>query len=209
MKYAKQLQRSLMELPKALQDQSISYKKWKKDCKKMTWDVNEALHALNEQCRKVDKTYLHAYNQSTHSRGFCWKTCQQPNDVLRFANLNAQTVYKVAKRLSKVYESPDPMRWLITTRTQHKYAFMGGNTTTHLQLNITKRLECPICMNESVPKAIVFHCGHYACLDCVLQYAGVNQMRGMWFNVLACAQKKNCPICREHIAFNDSICVKT
>lgn len=212
MKYAKQLQLSLMELPKTLQDKCISYKKWKKDCKRMTSDINGALCVLNEQCSKVDKAYLQAYNQSTHNRGTCWKTCQQPNDVLRFANVNAQTVYKVAKRLSKVYQSQDPMRWLVTLRTQHTYAFLGGYTVTHLQLRITRRLECPICMEDFEPnkehKVIVFHCGHYACLDCVLQYAGVTEMKGMWFNLLACARRRECPVCRDQQAFTNSICLK-
>lgn len=214
MKYAKQLQQAVMELPKSLQEKCISYKTWKKDCKKTTLNINEALLVLIKQCCKVDKAYLHAYTHLTnkHKQAICWKACLQPSDVLRFANVNAQTVYKVAKRLSKVYQSPEPLRWLVTVRTQHTYAFMGGNTTTHLQLSITKRLECPICMEDFEPnknhKVIVFHCGHYACLDCVLQYAGVTQLNGTWFNLLAYAKKRDCPICRDHLAFDDSICVK-
>lgn len=219
MKYAKQLQQMLLELPSTLQDKCISYKRWKKDCKRTTLNVGDALLALQQQCRILDKAYIDAYHQSTldRQRSACWistykETRPRCEDVLRFANVNAQTVYKIAKRLSKAYQSHEPLQWLVAIRARHIYAFMGGNTTTHLQLKIEKHFECPICMEDFQPnkehKVIVFHCGHYGCLNCVLQYAGVRQMKGTWFNLLACARRRECPICRDHLAFQDSICLK-
>jgi hypothetical protein len=135
-----------------------------------------------------------------------------PYDVLKFAQVNAQTVYKICKRLTKRCKSDAAVKWLIQVRTNHVYSFMGGNTTTHLQLKLSGHAECPICMEDIHPdkdhKMLVFGCGHFGCLNCVLRYAGVNDMKGTWFNLLACANKKDCPVCRDNMAFNNAICIK-
>lgn len=218
MKYAKQLQTTLNELPSVLQADCISYKLWKKFCKRYD-NIEEcfyqALALLKAQCMKVDLVYMRHYQRlSTKALhiGCVGMRVSEPSDILRFANINSQTVYKVAKRLGKVYKSPEPMRWLTDVRTHHLYAFMGGKTTTHLMLRVEGHVECPICMDDVEPdkrhKIVVFRCGHCACLDCVLRYAGVWEMKGTWFNLLACARKRDCPVCREKLALSDSICVQ-
>lgn len=220
MKYAKQLQQSLLDLPASLQAACISYKSWKKFCKgvpKKDRCIDESLALLQSQCAKVDKVYMHHYQRlSPHvlkigclSLQACSRS--KPDDVLRFAKVNSQTVYKVAKRLSKVCKDPEPMKWLTQVRTEHLYAFMGGKTTTHLVLRVEGHVECPICMDDIEPdkthKVVVFRCGHCACLDCVLHYTGVWKMKGTWFNLLACARKRDCPVCRYGLALDDLICV--
>jgi len=214
MKYAKQLQHVMSDMPSTLQASCISYKSWKKFCKRGGC-IDDALSLLKTQCSKVDKVYLKHYQKLSTSLllhiDCIGHTNTKPSDVLKFANTNSQTVYKVAKRLGKVYRSPEPMRWLTDVRTQHLYAFMGGKTTTHLVLRMEGHVECPICMNDIEPdkahKVVVFRCGHCACLDCVLHYAGVWELKGTWFNLLACARKRDCPVCRDKLALNDLICV--
>lgn len=220
MKYGKSLQQRLLDLPITLRDQCISYKKWKKYCKHMTinHDCGLDLKILEEQCNLVDKNFKQQYekifNTPLYLQPFIYCgiiNILTPSDVLRYAEVNSQTVYKVCKKLMKTYGSTIPIEWLTNVRSSHKYTFMGSNNTTHIQVKLQGHVECPICL-EDIPidkghKVIVFGCGHYGCMDCVLHYAGVDEMKGMWFNLLSNARQKKCPICRFNCALVNSICI--
>lgn len=219
MKYCKSLQQTLLELPSTLRDHSISYKKWKKYCKQSN-DCRSALKVLEEQCDYIDKVFKEHYAKCFHTPLYLIPFIHcgivhilRPNDILKYAQVNSQTVYKVCKKLMKTYDSTIPIEWLTNTRTTHKYTFMGSYNTTHLQVKLEGHVECPICL-EDIPInknhkncLIVFGCGHYGCIDCVLHYAGVDDMKGMWFNLLANSRIKKCPVCRYNSAFKNSICV--
>jgi zinc-RING finger domain len=222
MKYAKSLEQRLLDLPIKLRDQCISYKKWKKYCKQIagTQDCELELKILEEQCNQVDKSFKEHYEKIYNTPLYLLPFIHcgivnilRPTDVLKYAEVNSQTVYKVCKRLMKTYNSRIPIEWLTHIRSSHKYTFMGSNNTTHIQVKLQGHVECPICL-EDIPlsddndnKVIVFGCGHYGCMDCVLHYAGVDEMKGMWFNLLANSTNKKCPICRYKSAFVNSICI--
>lgn len=223
MKYSKSLQQSLYELPTPLRENSISYKRWKKHCKTMLLDSDceLALKTLEEQCNYVDKHFKEQYNKIFNIPLYMIPFVQcgiitilTPIDVLKYAQMNSQTVYKVCKKLMKTFHSTIPIEWLTNIRASHKYLFMGSNNTTHIQVKLKGHVECPICLedikieNNKDPKLIVFGCGHYGCMDCVLHYAGVDDMKGTWFNLLANSRKKDCPVCRFETALDKSICIK-
>ena len=186
MKYAKSLQHNLLDLPITLREQCISYKKWKQYCKQITRTSNCGLELklLEEQCNQVDKyfkdQYEKIYNTPLYLLPFVHcgiVNILRPNDVLKYAEVNSTTVYKVCKRLMKTCDSRTPIEWLTNIRSTHKYTFMGSTNTTHIQVKLQGHVECPICL-EDIPidndhKIIVFGCGHYGCMDCVLHYAGV------------------------------------
>jgi zinc-RING finger domain len=219
MKYCKCLQQTLLELPLTLREHSISYKKWKKYCKQSN-DCLLGLKVLEEQCDFIDKIFKEHYDKLYHTPLYMIPFIHcgivnilRPNDILKYAKVNSQTVYKICKKLTKSYETTFPMRWLTNIRTNHKYTFMGSYNTTHLQVQLQGHVECPICLDD-IPidkehKVIVFGCGHYGCIDCVLHYAGVDDMKGMWFNLLANSTNKSCPICRYSAAFTNSICINS
>lgn len=217
MKYCKSLQQTLLELPLTLREHSISYKKWKKYCKQSN-DCLLGLKVLEEQCNNIDKIFREHYDKLYHTPIYMIPFIHcgivnilRPNDILKYAKVNSQTVYKICKKLMKSYETTIPIEWLTNIRTHHKYTFMGSYNTTHLQVHLQGHVECPICLDD-IPmdkehKIIVFGCGHYGCIDCVLHYAGVDDMKGMWFNLLANSRNKQCPICRYSAALTNSICI--
>lgn len=220
MKYGKSLQQRLLDLPITLREQCISYKTWKKYCKKITrnHDCGLDINTLEEQCNFIDRNFKEHYDKIFHTPLYLlpFVHCgivhiMRPIDVLKYAEVNSQTVYKVCKRLMKVYGSSLPIEWLTNIRSTHKYTFMGSNNTTHIKVKLEGHVECPICL-EDIPidkehQVIVFGCGHYGCMDCVLHYAGVDEMKGMWFNLLANSRQRTCPICRFNSAFVNSICI--
>lgn len=221
MKYSKALSKAVFELPPDLQNDCISYKKWKKFCKTAR-SSNECLLGLTlleKQCDNVDKRFKEHYDKLYNVPLYLQPFIQcgiinilAPTDILKYAHINSQTVYKVCKKLMKTYHSTLPIEWLTNTRSQHKYTFMGSYNTTHLEVKLTGHAKCPICLDticlDENNKIIVFGCGHYGCIDCVLHYAGVDDMKGTWFNLLTKSKKTDCPICRHKHALMDAILIK-
>lgn len=210
MKYAKQLAQDIRDISPTLQGVSISYKAWKKRCKALDApDSRDALATLQQECDKVNKLFVAEYERWASPMLLtslcCGKCPHSPNEILTFARINATTVYKICKRMQRMQRLQDPqfswLSWLSQTRSSHIYEFMGGADTTHLQVHLQmhtehKPIECPICLEEHQHKLLIFACGHNACLHCSLEYAGVKNMRGTWYNLLSCAKKTTCPVCK-------------
>jgi hypothetical protein len=229
MKYSKTLEKLIVDLPLVLRKECISYKLWKKYCKNITLTgekdvVTRGLELLDKQCSIVDKHFKQEYNKVYQTPLYYMPFLRcglvhtfSPLDVLKYAEINSQTVYKVCKRLMKSSGCNDSSKWLINTRASHKYTFMGSYNTTHLQVKLQGHAQCPICLedicledtsHDNDHKLLVFGCGHYGCMSCVLHYAGVDDKKGMWYNLLANARKKDCPICRYKLALVNPICIK-
>lgn len=219
MKYSKKLKQDLQSIPSSLRDNCISYKVWKKRCNAVTshfQDVQDAISALSTECAMVDKYFRILYRQWLKSKtNSCFHLlhtlCSRTNDdmqftitdILNYATINATTTYKICKKLQKAYKTCDSVTWLTETRALHMYAYMGSKHLTHLKLVMKHSFECPICMEEDKTELFVLKCGHFACTKCTLEYAGVHNMNGTWFNLLKCAHKKDCPFCRFHLALED------
>lgn len=188
----------------------------------------EMVVLLQSECNRVEAVFNQYYNKYTSPpsyfhRCYCWirdlvsnhhKNTDNdanmdmeidPVTVLLYAKLNSKTLYKICKRLQKIYSDPTPMQWLISIRTSHVYEFLGGHHTTHLALLYTTRfpMECPICL-ESTRKGhiLIFRCGHHACISCTLQYVGLKSLHGEWYHLLAQAKRRECPYCRYDRAFS-------
>jgi hypothetical protein len=217
MKYAKELQKQLIEMPDELRIQSINYKKWKKQSRLLVnadKDIQDALSLLEKECEKVDKVFRKEYRKHNNNQSL-FSVCYRPKanvrdaqNLLKFARINSKTVYKICKKLSKILHANATMQWLCQKRSVHQYSFMGSQNTTFLELK-TKNfvVECPFCMEDDRKKLLVFSCGHYGCLDCVLRYADVHMLNGTWHNLLSYSNKKKCPVCRFDNALIHGTCV--
>lgn len=222
MKYSKKLKQDLQSIPITLRENCISYKLWKKRCNAVSShfkDVQDAIATLNSECAAVDKYFHVLYRQWLKSRNstcfhllnaFCLVMSSRTNeevhftiaDILNYATINAMTTYKICKKLQKAYKTRQSVIWLTETRALHRYAYMGSKYLTHLSLVMKHSFECPICMEDKT-ELFVLKCGHFACTKCTLEYAGVHNMNGTWFNLLKYAHKKDCPFCRFHLALDD------
>lgn len=213
MKYAKEFQQKMVNLPLYLQEACLDYRLWKKRCKQLR--PEEALVLLKEECHQVDSMFCGSYKDySSHSqpllvRCFCKNPVRvAPETLLLYANMNSKTVYKICKRLSKQTLDSTPMNWLTAVRAAHVFGFMGGHHTSYLALRQSTTqaplLECPLCVNDVEPKhMLVYMCGHYACISCTLQYAKVQLQRGEWYHLLSGARRRACPYCRFERAFHE------
>jgi hypothetical protein len=226
MKYSKELSKTLETLPSDLKIASLSYKEWKKYCKcsSSVYNVSLAMERIADECTRIDKVFIRLYSRSISQektqniRNFCRITSPSTNvvtleHVLQFAEINAQTVYKICKRIQKSHKEiipsslsspsgpsdPNTITWLTTARSLHKYEFLGGGKTTHLKYLIKSNIqECPICL-EDINKEkdmLIMGCGHVCCLQCAIHHAGMANRSGVWFNLLANAKQHKCPLCR-------------
>lgn len=212
MKYAKEWKHLVSQMPSSFQEVCLDYKQWKKRCKHM--NINEAIVLLGSECNKVDDAFNNSYQVWRHPPSFLACLTKRvhptnPQTLLLFAQANAKTVYKVCKRLQKTKEDPTPMKWLTSVRAAHEYSFLGGHHTAHLQLCECRRpIECPICLETvSHKNMLVYQCGHNACVSCTLQYAKV-QERGLWYNLLPYAKRRDCPYCHFEKAFLNATTVR-
>lgn len=222
MKYSKKLKQDLQSIPSTLREKCISYKAWKKRCNSLTLhfqNVQDALSSLSTECTIVDKYFRLLYQQWLKSKNntcfhllhtLCSIVRTRTNekmhftiaDILNYATINATTTYKICKKLQKAYKTGESVTWLTETRALHMYAYMGSKHLTHLKLVMKDSVECPICMEDKT-ELFVLKCGHFACTTCTLEYAGVHDMNGTWFNLLKYAHKKECPFCRYGLALDD------
>ena len=220
MKYCKVWQKDMLTLPPRLQNSCIDYKKWKK---RIVGDANglcskDYIDILNNECKKIDLIFRKIYMFKI-SR--VWKFMYQDIDICdirNYAKINARTMYKICKKIAKKTGESEMRSWLISQCTNHTYAFLGSEITSHLDILIgnggDEGIECPICFErksekksdqKSGPRSsyLILPCGHIICLSCALHQANVHEKRGLWFNVLACANQIRCmcPLCRFPGAF--------
>lgn len=206
MKYSKELATTLSQLPTYFQRESLDYKAWKKRCKSCT--LEEAIVTLKCECEHVDQVFQKYYGTWTAKPWVCWAQPKvSPITLLQYAKINATTAYKICKRLQKTLHNPTTMTWLVSVRSSHAFAFLGGHHTAHLEFACTNAplLECPLCSDEIAKNhVLIYTCGHHACIGCALQYAQLTENRGLWYNIIPYARRKNCPYCRYEHALSGS-----
>ena len=212
MKYAKELEQSVYGLPPSLQIACVSYKAWKKKCKCLQ-SFTQHIHDLVQECNNVENVFKRLYISATSKpkpHGLCWKHEKCPPSVaLAFAKINARTIYKICKRMSKKTMDMSYMSWLTTTRSLCRYEFLCGRKLTHLKKVLGDlTVECPICLEQIPDKhMLILTCGHYACLECMLQHTGMAHRYGTWFNLLANAQRSDCRVCRSMLHMGSSLLI--
>jgi hypothetical protein len=183
MKYCNYWKSQLNLLPNSLQKECINYKKWKK-INSIDQDIYKILEDI---CCHVDKIFL--------------KTKSNKNDLLTFANINKQTLYKLTKRLEKKY-GHNIVEWYNNNKT--KYQFCKGYKVKRLDLEINgceEYKECPICLDEK-DEMIINNCEHIVCSDCFKKLYRIDNLNGTIFNLVNHSVFINhfvpkCPTCRE------------
>lgn len=232
MKYAKQWKEDINKLPITLRDQCINYKLWKKKLHRDILIYDNTLHIenvmnlyideLSHVCKNIDILFNKIYNIKTIYKNIpIFKNMYKDvhvEDLQKFARVNTRSLYKITKKISKIYGISNVRSWMIECCKIHRYSFLGSEVTRHLELlsfhandNI---IECPICFCEKTLQStqstektqhpfLILPCGHNACLECVLKQAQVYGKKGTWFNLLASADMRlcKCPICRLPQAF--------
>lgn len=203
----------------------IPYKKWKKVIKYHTYPWS--LEDLEQQCQQVEHTF-HTSMKMVQRRPrkiplTCLGCCVRhpsfyrvapsltPHELIAFAEINAQAVYKVCKKLEKTKEISGAMKFLESLRSSHKYSFMGSHRVTHLRLsdpNDPIDRTCPICFeafDATVPRetiapsqiAIVLPCGHYQCFECFGRMTAYHRIPATFHNRMQfIARSFRCPMCR-------------
>lgn len=196
---------------------SIPYKQWKKETKYQTnqWTLLD----LEQQCKIIDNVLQTKLPWITFRKPLlcCSSKVIVPNieynELLTYANINAQAVYKVCKKLEKTGYS-GAMKFLESLRTSHKYLFMGSYAITRLKFENPEDdidRSCPICfedLNELRP-AIILSCGHYHCYKCLEDMTHINKINAMFhIKLMLISKTYMCPICRhrnkEHLLNTDA-----
>lgn len=214
-----------------LSESCIPYKKWKKVAKKklIVWDN---IQHLELQCLQVDRILRNKMEPiySPHKsisitqiyQKFCCANKYAENtpyrykslddkyleDLKNYAEINAQAVYKVCKKMEKAgFEGS--MKFLDYLRSTHKYMFLGNGMMTMLKLEIDHHfqkypsmdmeLSCIVCF-ENITRdrpAIIFGCGHFHCFECFEKITGIKELQGTLYNRLAyVGNNHTCPVCR-------------
>ena len=165
MKYSKQLQIDIQELPQYLQTKCISYKKWKKYIKTIqNNNINDFIKLLDTECKLVDKVFANLYKKCILFNTFADKyksilsllclsdsesndyntntliytTQKHIHDSYTFYKINCKTMYKICKKSSKAFQDNRPLAWLSTTKTKRIYSFLGSEITKHIDIMDTQ-----------------------------------------------------------------------
>ena len=211
MKFGATWKKDVASWPDTWVQSYISYTAWKKT----RLESPEALEKrLMDDCRRCDEAFVNMCKARCKSPSSCsWlrgmlKTpvtpCNDdPYQLLQFAQVNQQCVYKICKRLKKRGIWPDAMN---TWRHLHEtpFAFLGGFWRQRLALDADGWVAwdaCPVCLGDrhEVSAVYVLSCGHTLCLDCTKQLWGAHKGYGILRNVLMTNEittPPRCPVCR-------------
>lgn len=211
----------LSNMPKELHDSCLDYKKYKRATK--TPSLIECQTILNLLMKDAQQTDF-VFKQYRLQRQYAWaiqffcmssaivKPLKSSPELLDFAYLNTQCLFKICKRLDKRLHTNTFLKWLGDARKNRLFTFT--NHMQHICMQIESQhppslQECPICLESLCPSPknstiIVLACGHVVCKDCIMSLLGVASSKGTTYNRIAygCHLKASrCPICRDSYAF--------
>lgn len=134
MKFGKYWTEHNDELPKKLQQKTLSYKKWKKTTPEI--HSENILQNLTDECTIASNTIIESIkNKKKQSLSCIFNINYQSFDTIQlyqYALLNKQTLYKICKRLDKKFECTQYKTWL--QNHYNDFAFNGGMYYTKLYL---------------------------------------------------------------------------
>jgi hypothetical protein len=192
------------KLPILLSENCLDYKRWKKYAKRPP-DNSNIVRLLEHECERVDSVFRKHYRRCVRTKRSC--LCQSNSvckeDILLFAELNRNTLYKICKRLDKRV-SPKPMTidWLVRVRKELKFKFICGVEAT--TLNMTFPTKCPVCFDD-VNEVVISKCGHILCVTCLESMYEMNGVKGTYHNIISCKDSekaRRCPSCRTYRPFD-------
>lgn len=204
MKFLNNWKSEVALLPEYLQSYVIVYKKWKK-MSKFVDNNEEIINRLNNEVIYINKVFLH-YVKKLYKPNYisCFSSHKENvNDLYKFAILNKLTLYKICKRLDKRSKSHIFKSWL--NDNYNNFQFNRGVYLTRLYLD-NQNLdhtndECPICFDKVTNDKpfIILSCGHFICLDCILQMFNGDKHRALLYIIFHLDEYKKktcCPVCK-------------
>jgi len=236
MKYGKHFVDEIINLPDLYKNTSINYKKWKQEIKEVQ-NTNDSIERLESSCKLIDELFVYhsellyqrggnicfpltlkSYKTFAKENNFSvWqaylnikrysKSLMNMETLIKFAEINNTTVYKVCKKIDKQTKTNEGRLWLIRNRDEKKYKFMSGILLTRLRLDIANQIqECPICMDvmgNKNNKSLILNCGHAICLSCIYKLTGIRN-NGTLYNLLLTVDSRIlCPLCIKRNPFRD------
>jgi len=208
------------------------YKRWKKT--KELSDVASFTSMLTHECRRIDAVFKNNWKRLfKHSRmgnkgpkgqkepkgsGCCinkvWyeESDHDARELLTYAQLNAQAVYKILKKWRKRGDVKAGCFYK-QLRDRHEFAFMGSSMLTMLRWKVmqvteeetveSQETECPVCLEPLIgeghtkPTTIILYCGHPICWICLDKMTRIDTIKGTVNNrLLIASYRMKCPMCR-------------
>ena len=218
MKYSKQWQRDVHNLPEELQDACIDYRAWKKVAKQPATHTHAAMiQRLADDMRRVERVFVSSSAScSFRQRLMCCRTMfagsllkptrdssnttsGHTNVMYAFAMLNKTCVCKAIKRCDK--RTGSRLREWYNAH-KHEFSFCGGVRLTRFALESGQQQldDCPVCL-EPPTTGVILECGHIVCLECIKDMYQIRYMRGTISNLVRTSIYMNrrapcCPLCR-------------
>lgn len=205
------------------------YKRWKKT--KELSDVASFTSMLTHECRRIDAVFKNNWkrlfkhskmgNKGPKITGCCMnkvayddvsESNHDARELLTYAQLNAQAVYKILKKWRKRGDVKAGFFYK-QLRDRHEFAFMGSSMLTMLrwkvmQMQVTEEetaesqeTECPVCfeplIGEEKTTTVVLYCGHVLCWACIDKMTRIDTIKGTVNNrLLIASYRMTCPMCR-------------
>ena len=230
MKFGKRWKTDVSKLPMDVQVKCISYKQWKCRCKTFVCQdpevIGMTLKELKSEAKGVDDAFKHIMNRDASfvsflvefflpCMGYSMKAKVDESHRLAYdyATLNATCLAKVCKRADKCCKTKEFTSWLIQSKNEHTYSFLGGRDMTVLRIRFQLNIlgECPVCLEPlNNDSRAILNCGHVICITCAKKILHIPANSNMFgeseYYLLRCYQNQNagrtvCPCCRCHSAF--------
>lgn len=230
MKFGKTFRERRRLLPAALYDAVIDYNQWKKRLgSRPPGALHTVLDELETDCRRVDEAFVPVRRPSRLSPCCSSRSdgslTEGPDKLVALARLNRECLRKLCKKIDKADRADEADRvdrvdkadradgrqvvkasaWLSRAMAAQQYAFLGGSRLTLLELDArAQERQCPVCLDELIPRCVVFQCGHWTCVSCVLAMGGMQGRRGTLSNLLGACRHAGlrCPVCRHAAALS-------
>jgi hypothetical protein len=204
------------------------YKRWKKAKVAKVSDAASLTSMLSHECRHIDSVFKHYWKQlfkgkqGSGKARFVSKCClskvvhedallaaSDARELLTYAQLNAQAVYKICKKWRKRGDF-DAGSFYKQLRDRHEFAFMGSAMLTMLRWKVmqiteeethgTEETECPVCLEPLIGEGettVVLYCGHPLCWTCLDKMTRIDAIKGTVNNrLLTASYRMVCPMCR-------------
>jgi len=206
------------------------YKRWKKTKLSDVASFASFTSMLTRECQRIDAVFIHNWKRLFKGPQSRWASraasccinkvvhedallsASNARELLTYAQLNAQAIYKICKKLRK-RGSVNTGDFYKQLRDKHEFAFMGSSMLTMLRWKVmqineeetaeSQETECPVCLEPLIgegrtkPNTVVFFCGHAACWICIDKMTRIDTIKGTVNNrLLIASYRMTCPMCR-------------
>lgn len=209
MKYGRLWKDKFSTIHDDLKDTCINYKSWKKRMKTHQFCLKELQIELFDK----NKLFITRTKMLLKPNNCMFRFCLNKNpsyqvrDLIEVANMNATSLSKLCKKVDKKTHNVIAKQWLCKIKSLHNVHFFNGLILSRLMFHTNDTSivfdECPICFTDCSEKTpfLISRCGHYVCIQCLLQMFNSARIKGTLQNILLYNEYHNgvrlcCPICR-------------